>query len=80
MVEFLPLPGDRLAQPKDHPWAEHSSKRNVTGEVNVMVYFIDRRKTKLCLRLIKARNIKAADLGGTSDAYIKVRRCRLTLG
>ena len=30
-------PGDRFAQPNDHPWAEHSSKRDVTGEVNVMV-------------------------------------------
>ena len=35
------------------PRQEHSAKRNVSGEINLMAYFIDKRKTRLCVRLIK---------------------------
>ena len=61
---------DRQASPTELPWQEHSGNRSVSGEVNLMIYFVDTLKTKLCVRLIKAKNIKAADMGGTSDPYV----------
>ena len=38
-VNTLPQarPGDRRADPKDFPWQEHSVKRDVSGEINLMV-------------------------------------------
>lgn len=57
--------------PREHPWRTHSKKRKVSGECNVIAYFIDDEKTKLCVRVTRAKDIKAADLGGTSDPYVR---------
>ncbi len=63
--------GDVRSAPREHPWRTHSKKRKVSGECNVIAYFIDDEKTKLCVRVTRAKDIKAADLGGTSDPYVR---------
>ena len=62
--------GDRGASPVEHEWRVHSKNRRVAGELNLMCFWEDRRKTKLCVRVMRARNVKAADVGGTSDPYV----------
>ena len=37
---------------------------------SIDVVFLNRRKTKLCVRVMRAKNVKAADVGGTSDPYV----------
>ena len=37
---------------------------------SIDVVFFNRRKTKLCVRVMRAKNVKAADVGGTSDPYV----------
>ena len=61
--------GDRGASPVEHEWRVHSKNRRVAGDLNLMCFW-DRRKTKLCARVMRARNVKAADVGGTSDPYV----------
>ena len=62
--------GDRGASPVEHEWRVHSKNRRVAGDLNLMCFWEDRRKTKLCARVMRARNVKAADVGGTSDPYV----------
>ena len=49
---------------------EHTKKRKVSGELNLICYWEDRRKTRLCVRVARAVDVKAADVEGTSDPYV----------
>jgi hypothetical protein len=61
---------DHRAEPRFRAWEAHGSKARTSGEVLLVAYFADARKTRLRVRVVKARNIKAADVTGTSDAYV----------
>ena len=56
--------------PVEHEWREHTKKRKVSGELNLICYWEDRRKTRLCVRVARAVDVKAADVEGTSDPYV----------
>ena len=64
-------PGDKRGDPVDRPWAEHTKNRDVSGALCLSPFFVDDEKTRLCVRVLRATDIKAADMGGTSDAYVK---------
>ena len=64
-------PGDTRGEPVDRPWAEHTKNRDVSGALCLSPFFVDGEKTRLCVRVLRATDIKAADMGGTSDAYVK---------
>ena len=64
-------PGDTRGDPVDRPWAEHTKNRDVSGALCLSPFFVDDEKTRLCVRVLRATDIKAADMGGTSDAYVK---------
>ena len=43
----------------------------MSGALCLSPFFVDGEKTRLCVRVLRATDIKAADMGGTSDAYVK---------
>ena len=59
-----------ITAPVEHEWREHTKKRKVSGELNLICYWEDRRKTRLCVRVARAVDVKAADVEGTSDPYV----------
>ena len=59
-----------ITAPVEHEWREHTKKRKVSGELNLTCYWEDRRKTRLCVRVARAVDVKAADVEGTSDPYV----------
>lgn len=72
--------GDAAARPRDVKLNAHSRskrKKNVsktgeksTGEVCVSACFLDEQRTRLRVRVLEARDVRAGDAAGTSDAYV----------
>ena len=73
--------GDAAARPRDRAWRLHSrSKRHArdgasggaaAGEVCVAACFLDAKKSRLRVRVLEARDVRAGDETGTSDAYVR---------
>ena len=65
--------GDYEAGPRWLPFQAHATKRVITGDVNFQAFYLDAARTRLVVRLQRARGIRAADAGGTSDPYVTVQ-------
>lgn len=73
--------GDAAARPRDRAWRVHSRSRRhglgtgvsetATGDVCVAACFLDAAKSRLRVRVLEARDVRAGDKTGTSDAYVR---------
>lgn len=69
--------GDAAARPRDRAWRVHSRSRRhggrktATGDVCVAACFLDAAKSRLRVRVLEARDVRAGDETGTSDAYVR---------
>ena len=58
-VAALPArPGDTRGEPVDRPY-EHTKNRDVSGALCLSPFFVDGEKTRLCVRVLRATDIKA---------------------
>lgn len=67
--------GDSSSKPREKKWKVHTRskkflKKTFMGSVCVSAYFLDDEKTRLKVRVLEARDIKAGDVSGTSDPYV----------